>query len=485
MKRILAVILLLLCLSGCGNPFEKPMLPKDTDTVPRTSAEGIIIPTEATTVPVTLPEETTMPEETMPPEEETDPVTAMYQDLVDDFRVILQYRLSSGYDADKMESHCFSQLSETMQQIFSGNKDSKSSLENLIEELPMSQYQQHEADFGYILHDINADGIPELFWVREDYSIAAVFTRKKEQMVLLDAFYSRYRGYISEDNAFYCNGSGGAADSDCTVYTLDGGKKKELFRFGLEDGAPFEAVGKEHLSVSSDRLTELWKQFPDSPSKFWKAMEICSLDRQLQPEDVDGSTTQKPSTKSQRLPFLRKIRRIDQWLYRGPGFVYSPLGNMGEIGTYTIMAVVIDADGTAWGKLKSGDGWVNLAQLELDVPIITVADVDDRLLKSGNYEHQVLSTDEYTQQVAICAHKEIRDIEFYSLDVSEAYMADQLLFTMTKVKAGSFILMDISFPGDMTTYGLRFTDKDGKSYSYLLEDSGYHGIGIHEEEFKS
>ena len=64
-------------------------------------------------------------------------------------------------------------------------------------------------------------------------------------------------------------------------------------------------------------------------------------------------------------------------------------------------------------------------------------------------------------------------------------MADGLLFTMANVKAGSFILLDISFPGDMTTYGLRFTDKDGKSYSYLLEDSGYHGIVLFEEKFES
>ena len=477
MKRVLAMLLMMLLLAGCANPFEKKQLPADPTTAPEVTTVATTAP-EETTVATTMPEETTLPKE-------TDPVAGMYQDLVEDYRAILAYRLSSKYDSGEVDSKCLSQLSDTMQQIFAKDQDSKDILEGLIDELPMSQYQQNEADYGYILHDVNADGVPELFWVREDHSIAAIFTRKKEEMILLDGFWSRYRGYISENNAFYTHGSSGAADNECAVYSLEGSKLKEQFRFGLEDGAPFEAVGKEHISISADRLNELYDQFPDAPSAFWRSLEIRPLGRELLPEDTDGSTTQKPSTKSQRLPFLRKIRRIDQWLYRGPGFVYSSLGNMGESGTYTILAVVTDADGTDWGKLKSGDGWVNLAQLELEVPIITVADVDKRLLSGGNYAHQVLSADEYTQQVAICAHKEIRDVAFYSLDVSEDYVADGLLFTMTKVKAGSFILLDISFPGDMTTYGLRFTDKDGKSYSYLLEDSGYHGIVLFEEKFES
>ena len=81
-----------------------------------------------------------------------------------------------------------------------------------------------------------------------------------------------------------------------------------------------------------------------------------------------------------------------------------------------------------------------------------------RLLKSSKYEYYAIYNDSYAQQVAICAHKEIRDIEFYSLDVSEENIADELLFTMSKIKSGGFVLVDLSFPGDMTTYGMRFDD---------------------------
>ena len=479
MKRMIAAAMLLLLLTGCGRPAE-PV----TTTVPETTTVSTTAP-EETAVATTVPVETTVPEE-------IDPVAAMYQDLVNDYRAILAYRLSSGYDPEKVDSKCLRQLSDTMQQIFAADKDNKNMLDGLISELPMSQYQQHESDFGYILHDLNADGIPELFWVREDHSIAAVFTRKKEKMILLDGFWSRYRGYVSQSNIYSTHGSGGAADNECVLYTLDGGKLKEQFRFGMESAYNseegyllFEAAGTEKLEITEYQFENLHDQFPDKESKYWQERELCSLDREILPEDVDGSTTQKASSKNQRIPFLQKIRRIDQPRRSGPGPDYSWLGNMGEVGTYTILSMVRDQFGDTWGKLKSG-GWVNLTRIgeeAQNMPMVTAAQVDEKLLKNGKYQHRVVSTDEYTQQVAICAHKEIRDMEFYAMDISESNVAVELLFTLEKLESGRFALLDISFPGDMTTYGMRFADQDGTIYDYLLMASGYEGFDLWEEAF--
>lgn len=446
MKRILAVAMVLLVLTGCANS----SAPEVTTT--GTTATGVPEETECSTVPT---ETIALPE--------TKTVTDLYQDLVEDYRMVL-------------EGQPLQALSATMQQVFSNDPDSKATLQCLVEELPLSAQQNG----GYVLHDLNADGVPELFWVGADHSILAVFTRNDRHMVLLDGFFGRYRGYVSEYNGFYTHGSNGAADNRCIVYSLEDSQWKAQLRFGMEDGVPFEAAGKEQMEIPEERLLELSDQFPDGVGAYWKQREICSLDRKIQPDDTDGSKTQKITAESRQLPFLQKIRRIDQALHRGPGDDYSWLGNLGETGTYTILAVVSDQYGSLWGKLKSGDGWVNLTQLwreAEDMPRVTATYVDERLLKSGVYGHQVVSADEYVQQVAICAHQEIRDIEFYAIDVRESNVAEKLLFTMEKLKSGGFVLVDLSFPGDMTIYGMRFADENGEICDYLLTDSGYGGFG--------
>ena len=480
MKRLTAILLLLLCLSGCGGNSRRLMLPSG-------SALESTAPTEEAV------ETEPLPSEEIPtfPQEETDPIVKLYQELVNDLRISISYRLSSDFNAGQVESRCLSRLSGTMQQIFNQSDDDRRTMDMVICELPMSQYQKQEADFGYIIHDINADGVPELFWVREDHSIAAIFTREQDKMVLLDGYGGRYRGYVSENNTLYSHGSNSAVDQECTVYAVSGGKLKELFQFGREDGAPFEAVGEEHLTIPAQRMTDLNRYFPDGISSFWRNMEIHPLDREVLLSDVDGSATEKPSAKNQQIPFLQKIRRIDQGLYSGPGYAYSWLGNMAENGTYTILAEIPDEEGELWGKLKSGNGWVNLTDIRQEgsnIPIVSATVADNRLLKTGNYERYVVDSDEYTQQVAICAHQEIRNVEFYSMDVTEDYEADQLLFSAAKVKSGHFLLVEISFPGDMTTFGVRFTDKNGESYSYLLLESGYAnydngGFDMWEEDF--
>ena len=72
MKRVLAMLLMMLLLAGCANPFEKKQLPADPTTAPEVTTVATTAP-EETTVATTMPEETTLPKE-------TDPVAGMYQD---------------------------------------------------------------------------------------------------------------------------------------------------------------------------------------------------------------------------------------------------------------------------------------------------------------------------------------------------------------------------------------------------------------------
>ncbi|MBQ8688306.1 MAG: hypothetical protein IJ512_07150 [Ruminococcus sp.] len=64
-------------------------------------------------------------------------------------------------------------------------------------------------------------------------------------------------------------------------------------------------------------------------------------------------------------PYTVKVHNPALYIFDGPGFFYNAVGVITDQGTYTIVEEAIDSSSSdsgtnLWGKLKSGDGWINL-----------------------------------------------------------------------------------------------------------------------------
>ena len=77
-------------------------------------------------------------------------------------------------------------------------------------------FEPKDLDYGYILKDINSDGIQELFWVRSDHSILAVFTICDNKPTVLDAYWPKHKCVILDTGELYiCD-----TDGQNTFYSI-------------------------------------------------------------------------------------------------------------------------------------------------------------------------------------------------------------------------------------------------------------------------
>lgn len=207
-----------------------------------------------------------------------------YVELLNDYKKLIEYRLSDKFNGSLafLENINFS---STYKEVTSNLGDLYYRWEDMILELPNSSETNCSEDFGYILYDINNDSIPELFWVRNDHSIAALFTYINDSVVLLDSFWSRYRCYGYKDRYLYCSGSSGASDNSFYAYELtsDG---TLIQKYGFSSKSDwinnavnfYEFVDGINTSISLERYYELLDLYSyHKISDFWCALPICPL----------------------------------------------------------------------------------------------------------------------------------------------------------------------------------------------------------------
>lgn len=191
---------------------------------------------------------------------------------------------------------------------------------------------------------------------------------------------------------------------------------------------------------------------------------------------VEPAPTEPPTSD---VPHLETVHRADQSIFDGPGYDYSFVGTVELAGVYTIMEEVWDYEGNLWGRLKSGIGWIDLTDVRnsknLQIPI-TANYADDTLLDSGNFHHCIADTSEYMVQVAFRANAVLTDVTFSSLQFSESgYEIAQVLCTLPELSPEKPLVADISFPGDLSAFGISFTVDGGSVYNYMICISGRNG----------
>jgi len=169
-------------------------------------------------------------------------------------------------------------------------------------------------------------------------------------------------------------------------------------------------------------------------------------------------------------------------IFDGPGYDNVYVRTVGEDGVFTIIEEDADGEGNVWGKLKSGIGWVDLTYVRAfseNPPLITVSFLENVLSDMDDYHLYIAEDSAYTQKLLFRARETLHDVQFVSLTFGDAsYEKNALLYSLDTMTPESPFVLGVVFHGDMTTYGVTFTDSTGTVHRYAIYISGRNGMLI-------
>lgn len=173
-----------------------------------------------------------------------------------------------------------------------------------------------------------------------------------------------------------------------------------------------------------------------------------------------------------------RIEDPDKLIYAGPEFKSGSVALVEEAGVYTIVEEAVDADGNTWGCLKSGAGWVCLT----DPPLAPIH--ADYAEETFNAYHTYWSEEtDYITAIGFTPAETLTDVKFGLLDwfEREQYTMSEVLFTIDELDPDHPFLAQVVFWGDMTTYGISFTDEAGETRHFAIHISGRDGSLVCQE----
>ena len=189
-------------------------------------------------------------------------------------------------------------------------------------------------------------------------------------------------------------------------------------------------------------------------------------------EPVIETTSPVETTEPAAREYTLRIEDPETMIYAGPAFLSGAVAMVEEAGTYTIVEEAIDRDGNTWGKLKSGAGWICLTEPYL-APIYA-----DYAAESFNAFHAYWSDEtDYITAIGFTPAEKLTDVRFGLLDwfETESWQMSEELYTIEEMDPDHAFLAQVVFWGDMTTYGISFTDADGEVRHYAVSISGKDG----------
>ena len=195
-------------------------------------------------------------------------------------------------------------------------------------------------------------------------------------------------------------------------------------------------------------------------------------------EPVIETTAPVETTEPAFREYTHRIEDPETMIYAGPAFLSGAVAMVEEAGTYTIVEEALDRDGNTWGKLKSGAGWICLTEPPL-APIYA-----DYAEESFNAYHAYWSDEtDYITAIGFTPGEKLTDVRFGLLDwfETESWQMAEELYTMDEIDPDHTFLAQVVFWGDMTTYGISFTDADGAERHFAVSISGKDGSLICQE----
>ena len=232
----------------------------------------------------------------MQKEETTQPIEdkssdILYIDILADYEKIVEFRLSDTFESDWNSGRIIA-VSDTLLHAQNDENEERATyglplnvkwsymLVDMTDELENPK----KSSFGYILKDINGDSIPELFWVREDGVVLAVFAVRDKQPVLLDAFWPRYDCVITNKGELYTLAAGGAGYDNYDIRSLtSSGKLSVVKSFGSEGWSAetgvqyYELISGEKTSISESQFYALLQEYPFRHGSSWEKVYINFL----------------------------------------------------------------------------------------------------------------------------------------------------------------------------------------------------------------
>lgn len=205
-------------------------------------------------------------------------------------------------------------------------------------------------------------------------------------------------------------------------------------------------------------------------------------------ETVAGEDTSAESSQTQ--PYTMRMKGNTP-VHAGRGTEYEFISTIGADGTFTIVEEATDTDGNTWGRLKSGLGWVNIGQLgsyTVEKASVTACYADVELIDSGNYLEYSGDLTGYVTKVAVIADKRLENVRFSSLSYSDAfsgvrYTTREVLYQLERLPENTPLVLNMTFHGDTTAYGLRFTDTDNSIRYFAISQSGKDGSLVFSEYY--
>ena len=195
-------------------------------------------------------------------------------------------------------------------------------------------------------------------------------------------------------------------------------------------------------------------------------------------EPVIETTSPVETTEPAAREYTLRIEDPETMIYAGPAFLSGAVAMVEEAGTYTIVEEAQDRDGNTWGRLKSGAGWICLTEPAL-APIYA-----DYAAESFNAYHAYWSDEtDYITAIGFTPAEKLTNVRFGLLDwfETESWQMAEELYTMDEIDPDHAFLAQVVFWGDMTTYGISFTDADGAERHFAVSISGKDGSLICQE----
>lgn len=185
------------------------------------------------------------------------------------------------------------------------------------------------------------------------------------------------------------------------------------------------------------------------------------------------------------VPYLQEVTRPDEMIFSGPSYDESCVGTVRERGTFTIVEEVDDGEGHLWGRLKSGAGWIDLTHVrsgEVAAWPVSAAFAED-CPPAGAYLRFSAEESEFTVRIVFRAWERLTDVHLVRLNMAaeEGFAIEETLCTLDALTDEAPLVIGVVFPGDMSAYGLLFTDEAGARRLFAVSISGRNGMLLLEE----
>jgi hypothetical protein len=252
----------------------------------------------------------------------------------------------------------------------------------------------------------------------------------------------------------------------------------------ITDRGTYTIIAEELENLGGGKAT-VWGKLSTSG---WINLEDAMVEEETEvlTEETEEATE---GTKAPFKSYIIKLVNPLVEIYAGPGYQNQIRGEIKDKGSYTIVEESVQTftggRSVTWGKLKSGMGWVDLTQIRSESyanALISANYADNYMLSHGEYHH-FSQTQEYTIPIAFRAYGKLRDVTLLAMDFdAKGYVPGAELFTLQEMTAEKPLVAELAFPGDMTTYGIRFLDESGISHDCIIYISGRNGALVLQED---